>query len=119
MTNSSERADNRLWLWTCEVGAMRLTLALFGLITVALAPAPGTPPETSGWPLVHTMLVPVLAPIILLVILLDVLMARVLMIEKDDAERARYRRVLWFDLAVVLVMLVAWLPYFRAITRTS
>ena len=72
-------------------GVLRSLLALAGVLLIVFAISPGVVPVYSGWPFVPTVLVPVLAPLILMLLLLDALMSRVLMSDMRGAERDRRR----------------------------
>ncbi len=100
-----------------ELGALRLGLWLLAVVVMVLAPKPGTPAVYAGWPLIPTLMAPVLAPILLQVLLLDALMSRVWMSAYTGAARARYRRILWINLGVAVLSTLWWLPYFIAIAR--
>lgn len=100
-----------------ELGPLRLGLLGLTLTVMLLAPSPGTPAVYGGWPMVPTLLAPVLAPILLQVVLLDALMSRIWMSAHAGAARARYRRILWINLGVAALSTLWWLPYFMAIAR--
>ena len=100
-----------------DLGPLRVFLVLFVLVVMALAPAPGTAAVFDGWEMVPTLLAPVLAPILLQVLLLDALMSRVLMSAQLGAERARFRRILWVNLAMAGLSVLWWLPYFISVVR--
>jgi len=111
-------AAKKTWLQSAaELGLLRIVLFGFALVSMLLAPKPGTVPVASGWEMVSTLLAPVLAPLILMVLLLDVLMSRLFMVDKTGAERARLRKVLWIELVGSLVLFLYWLPYFLAMRQ--
>lgn len=99
-----------------QYGALRIVLALFAIITIVLAPSPGTPATIEGeWAFVRTMLAPVLAPLLFAGLMLDAMMARIMMGSVEGGERRRLRNVLLIDLAVGLALFLYWLPYYLAI----
>lgn len=100
-----------------QFGPMRVVLACAALALIVLVPTPGTSPVYSGWALITTIVVPVLAPNIFMVLMLDVLMSSVFMIDKKGAERARYRRIQLTNLALAAGMVVFWVPYYKALIR--
>lgn len=100
-----------------DVGAMRLVLFGFGVLSLLLAPDPGTPASIDGWGLVSTVLAPVLAPLILMVLLLDTMMSALFMSDKEGDARARYKTILLIDLIVAAVVFLYWLPYFVALVK--
>jgi len=95
----------------------RQLLAL-ALLTVVLRPAPGAEAVYEGWAFVRTVLLPALAPLLFMGVMFDALMARVMMVEKGDAQRQRYRRVAWLSFATGVVLVVFWLPYFMGLWGT-
>lgn len=112
-TRSKAPAANLLM----QFGPMRVVLACTALALIVFVPMPGTTPIYSGWAMVPTIIVPVLAPNIFMVVLLDVLMSSIFMIDKKGAERARYRRIQLTELALAAGMVVFWVPYFKALIR--
>lgn len=98
-----------------QIGALRLMLGLVALLLIVLSPAPGTETLRSGWGLVLTGVVPALGPVVFMVILFDMLMCRVLMSERQAEERRRYRHVLVYDAALLLLILLSWAPFLWAL----
>lgn len=100
-----------------QMGVLRVVLVGGAILDILLAPNPGTPVVYTGWAVVTTLIVPVLAPILLQVLLLDALMGRVLMSSNQGAERARYRRIMIVNLVIAVALVVGWAPYFLALGR--
>lgn len=98
-----------------QMGVLRVVLVTGSIVDILVAPSPGTPVIYSGWGVVATLVVPVLAPILLQVLLLDALMGRVLMSSSEGTERARYRRIMIVNLVVAAALVAGWLPYFLAL----
>lgn len=101
--------------FVADVGALRLALYCLAAATIAFAGDPEFEAIRFGWALVTTLVIPALSPMVLMVLLFDMLMARVLMSDVQGAARARYRLVLKVDAAVVVLMLLAWGPFFLAL----
>ena len=95
-----------------QLGVLRIVLISLSILDMLAAPRPGTAAVYSGWELVPTLILPVLAPILLQVLLLDALMGRVLMSSSKGAERARYRRIMVVNLVFSVALTLWWLPYF-------
>ncbi len=95
-----------------QLGVLRIVLIALVILDLLAAPRPGTAVVYSGWELVTTLILPVLAPILLQVLLLDALMGRVLMSSSKGAERARYRRIMLVNLMFSAALVLWWLPYF-------
>lgn len=102
-----------------QLGAMRVALAICTLIVIVLAPAAGTRASAEGWAFVPTLLMPVLAPLILMLLLLDALMGAVFMSDKAGDERLRYRNVVRFNLLMAALLFLYWLPYFLALGKPA
>lgn len=100
-----------------QFGSMRVVLACTALALIVFVPVPGTAPVYSGWAMIPTIIVPVLAPNIFMVLMLDVMMSSIFMIDKKGAARARYRRIQLTNLALAVGMVVFWVPYFKALIR--
>lgn len=95
-----------------QMGVLRVVLVALAILDMLASPCPGTAAVYSGWELVPTLILPVLAPILLQVLLLDALMGRVMMSSAKGAERARYRRIMVVNLVVGAALVLWWLPYF-------
>lgn len=102
-----------------QLGPMRVLLGVCALIVVVLAPAAGTRVSAEGWAFVTTLLMPVLAPLILMLLLLDALMGAVFMADKTGAERVRFRNVVRFNLILAAFLFIYWLPYFLALGKSG
>jgi hypothetical protein len=108
VSRAAARPDNLLR----QMGVLRIVLISLVIIDMLAAPSPGARMVYSGWKLVTTLILPVLAPILLQVLLLDALMGRVLMSSTKGAERLRYRRILVVNLVFAVLLVLWWLPYF-------
>ena len=95
-----------------QMGVLRVVLVGLAILDMLAAPRPGTAVVYSGWEVVPTLILPVLAPILLQVLLLDALMGRVMMSSAKGAERARYRRIVTVNLVFSGALVLWWLPYF-------
>ncbi len=100
-----------------QLRPLRAALLLGAIITILGKPAAGTPVAYSGWEVVTTLLIPVLAPLFFMLLMLDALMSRVWMSEAEGDEWKRLRLVFRVDLIAGLVLLAYWLPYFIALGR--
>lgn len=98
-----------------ELGVLRAVLVVMALLCLILMPPAGADVAYRGWPLVTTVLVPVLAPLIFMVLLLDALMSAVFMADQRGPGRRRYLRLLWVDLIAAGLLLAFWLPFYLAL----
>ena len=95
-----------------QMGVLRVVLVGLAILDMLASPRPGTAAVYSGWEVVPTLILPVLAPILLQVLLLDALMGRVMMSSAKGVERARYRRIVTVNLVFSVALVLWWLPYF-------
>ena len=100
-----------------QLRPLRAVLILGAIITILGKPVAGTPVAYTGWEMVSSLLLPVLAPLIFMLLMLDALMSRVWMSEAEGDEWKRLRLVFRVDMIVGLVLLAYWLPYFSALGR--
>jgi hypothetical protein len=97
------------------LGPLRSMLVGGILVLVLLRPWADGEMSYSGWSMVPTLIVPALVPILFFVLLLDMIMSRVFMVDAAGAERARFRRILWTEAGVLLILLVSWGSFFLAL----
>lgn len=102
-------------IWLAQLGPLRITLLVCVALIIALAPAAGTPATYTGWGFVRTVLIPVLAPLLLMVVLLDALMVRIFMADAAGESRRRLRRLITLNLVVAVGLALYWLPYYLAL----
>jgi len=98
-----------------QLGVLRVLLLACVVLAVAFAPAPGTPADYHGWQIARTVLLPVLAPMLLMLLLLDALMTRVFMSDAQHAERRRLRFLMLLNLTLAIGLTLYWLPYYKAL----
>ncbi len=119
MSRSSRKSTARQtsgWLDRLgRYGVLRSLLAATSVLIFIFATTPGLVPVYSGWPFVSTVLLPVLAPLIMMLLLLDALMGRVLMSDLTGVERARKRTIVIVNLILVTAVVLRWLPYYMSL----
>jgi hypothetical protein len=98
-----------------KLGPMRWFLLASALVLIVTVPAPGTRAVMHGPAALTTMVIPALAPIVLMVLLLDALMSAVFMVDKRGEARAVMKLALILNLVFAGLLIAAWFPYFRAI----
>ena len=94
-----------------RVGFLRAAMMCTVLVLALLAPFAGGHVQTSGWPLVTTLLAPVLFVVFVFVVLLDMLMTCVFMSGREPDERRRFAMILKTEAALLVVLLAAWSPF--------
>jgi len=100
-----------------QLGPLRLMLSLLAIIAIGLTPQPGTLPVYTGWELFHTLIIPVMAPLVFMGLMLDTLMSGVFIIDKQGAERKRYITAIVVNVLLAVVIVIRWLPYFQALGK--
>lgn len=95
-----------------QLKLLRIMLLTAALIIIVLAPGADSTVSYEGWAMVPTLLLPTLAPLIFMVLLLDSLMSRVWMIDAKGSERNKFKNIIKVNLFVVLLLVLAWAPFF-------
>ena len=93
-----------------RVGFLRAVMMAVVLVLACLAPFAGGHAQTSGWPLVTTVLAPVLFVVFTFVLLLDMLMTWLFVTQHEGDERQRLVMILRSEAVVLGVLLAAWSP---------
>ena len=94
-----------------RVGFLRAVMMAVVLVLACLAPFAGGHAQTSGWPLVTTLLAPVMFVVFVFVVLLDMLMTCVFMSGRAPDERSRLAMILKTEALLLVVLLAAWSPF--------
>jgi len=100
-----------------RVGFLRAVLMLATVLLVFMSPFAGGHIQTSGWPLVTTLLAPVCFVIFIFVLCLDMLMTRIFMSGSSDAERRRLTMIIRSEALLLLILLVSWAPLVLTLMR--
>ena len=94
-----------------SLGPMRLFLLFTVVVLIGGAPFVGEKTIMSGWQLITTVIFPVMVPMYFFILPLDMTMCFILMQEKPDQIRSHYKRIIWLELILMLLLLLAWLPF--------
>jgi len=100
-----------------RVGFLRALLMLTTVLLVILSPFVGGHVQTSGWPIVTTLLAPVCFVIFIFVLCLDMLMTWVFMSGRSDDERRRFIMIVRSEALLLVILLVSWAPFVRELLR--
>jgi len=100
-----------------RVGFLRALLMLTTVLLVILSPFAGGHVQTSGWPIVTTLLAPVCFAIFVFVLCLDMLMTWVFMSGRSDDERRRFIMIVRSEALLLVILLVSWAPFVRELLR--
>jgi len=98
-----------------ELRALRIIMACTTLLVAISSRFTGGEVQFSGWGMVPTLIVPAIVPILFFVILLDVLMTWVFRVDAVAEDRIRLGRILMFDIALVLILVISWASYFTSL----
>ncbi|WP_435104144.1 hypothetical protein [Arhodomonas sp. AD133] len=96
-----------------SLGPLRIALLSAVVVLVVLRPFAVSPPTAATLPaLIHTVIVPALVPIVVAVQGFDLVMTAVFRVDADSHERQRLTRCLRIGGAGLVLVLLAWVPYF-------
>ena len=72
--------------------------------------------EDSLLSLIARLIVPVMAPMLIVVMLLDAIMAKVRAADDQTSSGDLYRMISRIDIVLIIVMLIFWVPFFISLT---
>ena len=98
-----------------DLRPLRVVLYLAVILSMLVKPAPGTVAVYEGVEVLNTMIVPVLAPIMLMLLWLDAIIAKVWHSQTEASEKARYWKIFLIDMIGSLLFILVWVPYFTAL----
>jgi hypothetical protein len=90
-------------------------VATTALLTLVFRPLADAGADYSGWQIVPNLIVPVLVPMLAMVLFLDALMATVWKSQSSGTELRRYRMIQRADLAVAVLLLAVWVPFYATL----
>jgi hypothetical protein len=96
-----------------RLGALRGLLLFFALLCCPFAWLANTEPV--GWGIITAYIIPSLVVLLSFLLLLDALMNRIFMLESSIETRAIQKFRLYSSLGVFTLLMMCWIPYFRAI----
>ena len=100
-----------------EFGVLRVLLVIGIVALIIAAPFSDGPVYSTGWPLVRSVIAPTLFVIMAFVLPLDITMTLVFMSDRQGSERRRLRRIAQTEAALLVAMLVAWIPLVMRLLR--
>ena len=103
--------------WLRGFGSLRLMLLGTVAALVALGPFSGGPVSFQGAALVTTLVAPVAFAIFIFVLPLDMMMTGIFMSDADASNRRRLKRVLIAEAALLVALVLAWLPFVLTVLR--
>jgi hypothetical protein len=96
-----------------RLGVLRGLLLFFALLCCPFAWLAHTEPV--GWGIITAYIIPSLVVLLSFLLLLDALMNRIFMLESSIETRAIQKFRLYSSLGVFILLMMCWIPYFRAI----
>ena len=109
---------NRLRHLVSMFGTLRVLLVICVIALIVAAPFSEGPTVSTGWPLVRSVIAPTLFVIMAFVLPLDITMTLVFMADRQGPERRRLRRIAQTEAALLVAMVVAWIPLVMRLLRT-
>ncbi len=100
-----------------RIGFLRAVLMLASAVLAALSPFAGGHVQTSGWPLVTTLLAPIGFVVFAFMLCLDMLMTWVFMSASAGDERRRWVVILRSESVLLLILLASWTPFTVSLLR--
>lgn len=94
-----------------KFGLLRILLLLVTAVIVIAAPLAGDTVYYSDWRIFPTLIAPVLMVMLLFALPLDMLMTGIFMLDTQGDQRRRLRTIAWVELAALVLLLVAWMPF--------
>lgn len=102
-----------------RLGVLRAMLVTIVLLLIIMGPISGGEPRIGGFALFTSVVAPAFYVIMLFVLPLDITMSRVFMGEAQGEEKLRYRFIIRLELALLALMLLAWLPFIVKLLKTA
>lgn len=100
-----------------SLGFLRLCLLGLAVIDILLRPEPGSSAAHAGIEIIPTLIAPAVAPILLMVILFDALMSKIRASDTQGEEKTTFTQIMLIELAMVIILVIAWFPYFIALGK--
>ena len=88
-----------------------MLLLLSAVILILAAPFAGDQTIKQGWMMVPTLIFPVMVPMYFFILPLDMTMCLIMMQDKAQDIRENYKRIIWLEIILMVLLLLAWLPY--------
>ncbi len=105
--------------WFEGFGGLRLMLVALCAALVLVGPFSGGAVRFDGFALITTLVAPVAFAIFLFVLPLDMVMSWVFMSGASDTRRAALRRAIVTEGALMVLMVLAWLPFVLRLLRIA
>jgi len=98
-----------------KIRPMRIVLILMAILSLIFKAKTGTEVSYTGWLMIETVFIPVMAPLVTVVLMLDSLIASIWLSQSSDEEKSRYKLILACNFSTIIIMFAVWIPFFMAI----
>lgn len=100
-------------------GPLRGMLVIVVVLLIVFGPFAGGEVKPTGLSVLMTVVAPAVYVMILFVLPLDITMSFVFMSDKEGSERARFRFIIWTEIALFLLMVLSWFPLIYGLLKTA
>lgn len=97
------------------LGPLRFALTLLIVLVILDAPFARTQVETDLVGFVRSVLMPTFMVMLVFTLALDITMTRVFMLDTTGDRRQRYWRIIGLELALLVLMTAAWMPWISVV----
>lgn len=94
-------------------------LVIIVALLILMGPFSGGDPRITGFALFTSVVAPAFYVIMLFVLPLDITMTRVFMGDAEGDQRARYRFIIRLEVVLMVLMLLAWMPFIVKLLKTA
>lgn len=94
-------------------------LVIIVALLIVMGPFSGGDPRITGFALFTSVVAPAFYVIMLFVLPLDITMTRVFMGDAKGDQRARYRFIIRLEVVLMVLMLLAWMPFIVKLLKTA
>ena len=94
-------------------------LVVIVLLLIVMGPISGGDARITGFAVFTSVVAPAFYVIMLFVLPLDITMTRVFMKEATGDEQSRYRFIIRLEVVLLVLMLLAWLPFILKLLETA
>jgi hypothetical protein len=94
-----------------RLGALRCGLAFATLLVICAAPFADGSVHMHDWRLFPSVIAPTMMMMLVFTLPLDMTMARIFMADAQAQERERFRSIIRFEALMLILMLLAWVPF--------
>jgi len=94
-----------------SLGLLRFLLLFSVVVLILSAPFVGEKTILHGWQMITSVIFPVMVPMYFFILPLDMTMCGIMMQDKPEQIKLKYKRIIWLEIILLIVLLLAWLPF--------